>query len=76
MPRHYLTQALCVLAVLVMGVLLIRTFAQALDRPIVHVSWHSKECVQVEDPKAEYEGRKSEWSCEHMPEKYQRVWVY
>ncbi|UYA99034.1 hypothetical protein P9A54_gp49 [Xanthomonas phage vB_Xar_IVIA-DoCa10] len=76
MPRHYLAQALCVLACLLMGMLVIKSFADALDRPIVHVSWHSKECVQVEDLKAEHEGRKSEWSCAHMPEKYQRVWVY
>ncbi|URA07020.1 hypothetical protein P9A47_gp52 [Xanthomonas phage Elanor] len=76
MTRHYFIQALCVLSCLLMGLALIHSFAKAMDLPIVHVSWETKECVEVKDPKAEYEGKESEWSCEHMPEKYQRVWVY
>ena len=76
MQRHYLTYALLVLACLIGGCLFIKQFAEVLDRPIVHQSWSTKECVSVEDPKAEYEGRESEWSCDHLPERYQHVWVY
>lgn len=73
--RHYLTYALCVLACLLAGVLLIRQFAAVLDMPEVHQSWSTKECVLVDDPAAEHEGREP-YTCERMPEKYRRVWVY
>jgi hypothetical protein len=75
MPRHYLTQALCLLAVLLAGCVLIGSFAAALDRPQVHFSWGTQECVRVVDLKAEHEGVKSQWSCDRLPEKYERVWV-
>lgn len=75
MKRHYLTYALLVLACLLCGVLFIRQFAAVLDQPVVHQSWSTKECVSVEDPAAEHEGREP-WTCGNLPEKYQHVWVY
>lgn len=75
MPRHYLTYALLVLGCLLLGCLFIRQFAEVLDRPVVHQSWSTKECVRVEDPAAEHEGREP-YTCERMPERYQHVWVY
>lgn len=76
MQRHYLTYALCVLALLLMGCALIHSFAKVLDLPEVRESWSEKKCVEVLDPAAEAEGRKSEWSCDRLPEKYRHVWVY
>jgi hypothetical protein len=46
-----------------------------LDRPEVQVSYETGRCVAVRDYKAEYEGRVSEWSCDKLPERYERVWV-
>lgn len=75
MPRHYLTYALLVLACLLLGCLFIQQFVEVLDRPAVHQSWSTKECVRVDDPAAEHEGRKP-YTCDRLPERYQRVWVY
>lgn len=47
-----------------------------LDRPEVHVSYETKECVEVVDHKAAKEGLPSEWSCDSLPASYERVWVY
>lgn len=76
MPRHNVIYSLLILVTLILGVLLIQQFAEVLDRPEVYTSWSTKQCVEVKDPKAEFEGRVSEWSCDHLPEKYQHVWVY
>lgn len=75
MQRHYLLYALAVLAALLMGLLLIRQFAAALDMPEVHQSYSTKKCVRVDDPAAEYEGRRP-YTCDRLPERYRHVWVY
>lgn len=62
-------------AVLLLAVALGRGVIDVLDAPEVHVSSASGECVRVLDAKAEYEGRKSEWSCARLPPRYDRVWV-
>ena len=76
MQRHYLTYALAVLALLLMGCALIHSFAKVLDLPEVRESWSEKKCVKVLDPAAEAEGRKSEWSCDRLPDAYDLVWVH
>lgn len=61
--------ALLVIAAVGHGVL------DVLDAPEVHVSHSSGACVRVHDAKAEYERRPSEWSCNRLPPRYDRVWV-
>ena len=39
-----------------------------LDRPVVHRSWTTKECVSVDDPSDRY-------SCEDQPSSALTVWV-
>ena len=75
MQRHYLIYALCILGALLLGLALIKQFAAVLDQPQVHFSYPSDECVRVRDFKAEAEGRPSEWSCDNLPAKYEKVWV-
>lgn len=62
-------------AALLLAAALGRGVIDVLDAPEVHVSHASGECVKVRDFKAEYEGRKSEWSCARLPPRYDRVWV-
>lgn len=50
-------------------------FLQAADMPEVHVSHSTGECVEVVDFRAEAEGRRSEYDCGRLPERYDRVWV-
>lgn len=64
-----------VVATALMGLALVYSFVRALDMPEVHVSYSSGECVRVDDPAAEHEGREP-YTCDRMPEKYRRVWVY
>lgn len=42
---------------------------QAINTPVVHFSWSTKECVRVLGP----EGHP--YSCENLPDSYERVWV-
>lgn len=51
-------------------------FVTWLDRPEVRVSYPAGRCVEVKDYKAEHEGRKSEWSCDRLPDAYDLVWVH
>ena len=48
---------------------------QAADMPEVHVSWAAGECVRVVDFGAKDEGRESAYSCDRLPDRYDRVWV-
>ena len=57
------------------GLFLVAAVQYQLDLPEVQFSYSTKECVKVLDPKAEYEGRKSAWSCDHLPERYNHTWV-
>lgn len=59
-----------------LAALVLHQFAALLDRPEVRVSYLTSECVEVVDHKARAEGRESEWSCDRLPESYERVWVY
>ena len=59
-----------------LAVLVLHQFATLLDRPEVQVSYRTGKCVKVVDHKARAEGRQSEWSCDRLPESYERVWVY
>jgi hypothetical protein len=63
-------------AIVWLSVSFVMQFLEALDRPEVHVSYETRECVEVVDRKALHEGRASEWSCSNLPPKYERVWVY
>ena len=63
-------------AAVALAALVLHQFAALLDRPEVRVSYSTGECVEVVDHKARAEGRKSEWSCDRLPESYERVWVY
>lgn len=67
--------ALGVVAMALMGLALVYSFAKALDMPEVHVSYSTKECVAVDDPAAEHEGREP-YTCNRLPKKYRHVWVY
>lgn len=58
-----------------LAALMLHQFAALLDRPEVHQSYWTKECVRVDDPAAEHEGREP-YTCDRLPEKYRRVWVY
>lgn len=64
-----------VVAMTLMGLALVYSFVRALDMPEVHQSYSTKECVRVDDPAAEHEGRKP-YTCDRLPEKYRHVWVY
>lgn len=64
-----------VVAMALMGLALVYSFARALDMPEVHQSWSTKECVSVDDPAAKHEGREP-YTCDNLPERYHRVWVY
>ncbi|UTC27988.1 hypothetical protein [Stenotrophomonas phage A1432] len=63
------------LFLLIAIVFLVMCLKRELDLPEVQFSYSTKECVKVLDPKAEYEGRKSTWSCDHLPERYNHTWV-
>lgn len=59
-----------------LAALVLYQLAALLDRPEVQVSYRTGKCVKVVDHKARAEGRQSEWSCDRLPESYERVWVY
>lgn len=63
-------------AVAMLTLLVLHQFIVLLDRPEVHVSYSSGQCVEVVDHKAKHEGKPSEWSCDHLPKSYEHVWVY
>lgn len=46
-----------------------------LDRPEVHKSWATQQCIDVKDPAAAAAGRKTEWSCDNLPPRYELIWV-
>lgn len=71
-----LSYALMFAAALGLAVLVLHQFAALLDRPEVRVSYLTGECIEVVDHKALAEGRESEWSCDRLPESYERIWVY
>lgn len=68
--------ALMFAAAVVLAALVLHQFIALLDRPEVRVSYVTGKCMEVVDHKARAEGRKSEWSCDQLPEFYERVWVY
>lgn len=68
--------ALTFAAAIGLAALVLHQFATLLDRPEVRVSSATGKCVEVVDHKARAESRKSEWSCNRLPESYERVWVY
>lgn len=68
--------ALMLAAAVGLAALVLHQFATLLDRPEVRVSCATGKCVEVVDHKARAEGRESEWSCDRLPESYERVWVY
>ena len=68
-------KALTALLLMVAIVFLLMNLKRQLDMPEVQFSYSTKECVKVLDPKAEYEGRRSEWSCDRLPERYNHTWV-
>lgn len=45
------------------------------DMPQVHYSYSTGECVKVVDFAADSEGRASEYSCDALPKRFDRVWV-
>lgn len=47
-----------------------------LDRPEVRVTYPTEQCVEVVDYRAKAEKRKSDWSCDNLPPKYSRIYVY
>lgn len=63
-------------AVGLLTVLVLHQFIVLLDRPEVHVSYSTGQCVEVVDHKAKHEGKTSPWSCDKLPETYERIWVY
>lgn len=63
-------------AVAMLTLLVLHQFIVLLDRPEVHVSYSTGQCVEVVDHKAKHEGKQSEWSCDKLPETYERIWVY
>lgn len=62
-------------AVAMLTLLVLHQFI-VLDRPEVHVSYSTGQCVEVVDHKAKHEGKTSPWSCDKLPETYERIWVY
>lgn len=72
MPLGALMLLILVFAV-VIG-LLADAFTSWLDLPYIYQSWETGECIRVEDPAAESEGRKP-WTCDSLPERYELVWV-
>lgn len=68
--------ALMFAAAVGLAALVLHQFAALLDRPEVRISYATGKCVEVVDHKARAEGRESEWSCDRLPESYERVWVY
>lgn len=54
---------------------LVWAMLQAVDMPEVHVSSATGECVAVVDFRTKDEGRESEYSCDRLPDRYDRVWV-
>ena len=71
-----LDHALMFAVAVVLAALALHQFAALLDRPEVRVSHRTGKCVEVVDHKALAEGRESEWSCDRLPESYERIWVY
>lgn len=65
-----------ILAFVVIGGSFIYSMLSYADRPEVHISYETQECVKVVDHKAEKDGRVSEWSCDTLPPSYERVWVF
>lgn len=65
-----------VLAFLALGGSFFFSILSYLDRPEVHISYETKECMEVVDKAAAEKGLTSEWSCTNLPPKYERVWVY
>lgn len=55
--------------------LLVRGVVDALDLPEVRVSYGTGQCVEVVDHVALHHGVESEWSCDRLPARYERVWV-
>lgn len=55
---------------------LVWAMLQAVDMPEVHVSSATGKCVRVVDFRAKDEGRESAYSCDRLPDKYDRVWVH
>jgi len=69
------TAAVAVASALVLAALTV-AFVAWLTPPEDLVSYPTGRCVEVKDYKAEHEGRKSEWSCDRLPDAYDLVWVY
>lgn len=65
-----LVVALCA-GLAVLGVVVV----DALDLPEVRVSYGTGRCVEVVDHRAAHQGVESEWSCDRLPPRYERVWV-
>lgn len=55
--------------------LAVRGVVDALDLPEVRVSYGIGQCVEVVDHRALHHGVESEWSCDRLPPRYERVWV-
>lgn len=66
--------ALMLVAALSAG-LAVRSVVEALDLPEVRVSYGTGQCVEVVDHRALHHGVESEWSCDRLPPRYERVWV-
>lgn len=66
--------ALMLVAALSAG-LAARSVVEALDLPEVRVSYGTGQCVEVVDHRALHHGVESEWSCDRLPPRYERVWV-
>lgn len=60
----------CAIALSAVGVLvmMIATFADAMNTPEVIFSWSTKKCVRVQFMDG------SVGSCDHLPEKYDHIW--
>lgn len=68
---HVLLGVLLLVAVIVcLGTAL----SNALDLPHVHHRWPSGECVRVDDPAADHQGREP-YTCDNLPPHAERVWV-
>lgn len=70
-----LSHAVLLVAVIGLVALTLHQLVVWLDRPEVQVSHTTGMCVEVVDYRARAEGRESEWSCDRLPESYQRIWV-